>query len=303
MNFRYIEPAPQDAEVFEDIKIARLPGNVVKVWVGRAQKPTHHYKFNKAESVEKFITEQKQAATSRVAYKAEAKKTRDAARARLADPQALITNAKHDQYFTTAETAVLIRVQLAKKFPGIKFSVRSSEYAGGSSIDVAYAFGPSCKEVEAVVNGFESRGFDGSIDLSYYKASWLLPDGSAQLAQTEGSEGSRGQHEAVDTDAPHPGAVLVHFGASYVHVSRRFSEAFYDQVGRDLCALQRVEYNGAWTRGLLGQNDTQDLQVHVNVLLSKTSFKADEQYAGVQYSTGDHWVEARVEKATEAKAA
>lgn len=303
MKFRYIEPAPADAEPFEDIKIARLPDNVVKVWVGRAQKPTHHYRFNKPEGVEKFIAEQKQAAISRVAYKQQAKQQRVEARAKLADPQALVASAKHEQYFSTAETAALIRVQLAKKFPGIKFSVRSSEYAGGSSVSVSYEFGPSAKQVEELVGAFESRGFDGSIDLSYHKSSWLLPDGSAQLAHTPGTEDSRGSHGAVDTDAPHPGAVLVNFGASYVRVSRQLPESFYEQVGRDLCALQRVEYSGPYTRGLLGAGDTQDLQQHVNILLSKSSFPVGSQYAGVQYSDGDHWVAVRVEQLTAAKAA
>ena len=40
------------------------------------------------------------------------------------------------------DTAKLIRATLKAKFPGIKFSVRSSRYAGGSSIDVRWNDGP-----------------------------------------------------------------------------------------------------------------------------------------------------------------
>ena len=41
------------------------------------------------------------------------------------------------KYFTCAETAKLIRQSLKEAFPGVKFSVRSSTYSGGASIDVS----------------------------------------------------------------------------------------------------------------------------------------------------------------------
>lgn len=39
------------------------------------------------------------------------------------------------QYMTTAETAKMVRRALGEAFPGVKFSVRSKTYAGGSSND------------------------------------------------------------------------------------------------------------------------------------------------------------------------
>lgn len=52
------------------------------------------------------------------------------------------------QYMTTAETAKMVRRALGEAFPGVKFSVRSKTYAGGSSIDVYWMDGPNARMVE-----------------------------------------------------------------------------------------------------------------------------------------------------------
>ena len=54
-------------------------------------------------------------------------------------------------WLSTAETAKLVRKALKKAFPGMKFSVRSSNYANGSSIDVSWTDGPTMKAVDEVV--------------------------------------------------------------------------------------------------------------------------------------------------------
>ena len=71
-------------------------------------------------------------------------------------------------YLSCAETAKLIRAALKESFPGVKFSVRSSVYSGGASIDVRYLDGPAVKQVEAVAGAFAGSYFDGMID---YKGS------------------------------------------------------------------------------------------------------------------------------------
>lgn len=50
-------------------------------------------------------------------------------------------------YVSTVETAKLIRKQLARRFPGIKFAVRSKTYSGGSGITVQWTDGPLTKQV------------------------------------------------------------------------------------------------------------------------------------------------------------
>lgn len=64
--------------------------------------------------------------------------------------------------------AALIRRMLKDKFPGIKFSVRHSTYAGGSSVDVRYTNGPAYRLVDDLLNPLRGKGFDGMTDCQTY---------------------------------------------------------------------------------------------------------------------------------------
>lgn len=68
------------------------------------------------------------------------------------------------RYLSCAETAKLVRAALGESFPGVKFSVRSSTYSGGASINVRWTDGPSGAAVKAVTDQFEGAYFDGMID-------------------------------------------------------------------------------------------------------------------------------------------
>jgi len=115
-------------------------------------------------------------------------------------------------YLRPAETAKLVRAALAKAFPGVKFSVRSKTYSGGASISVRWTDGPLVSEVERVAKKFEGRRFDGSIDLAWEAALWLLPDGDCVVASDPGSVGSGGAHRPVREWMPHPDAKLIRTG-------------------------------------------------------------------------------------------
>lgn len=166
-----------------------------------------------------------------------------------------------------ARAAKNLRIELSKTFPGIKFSVKSSSFAGGNDVTISWTLGPTRKEVKTIADKYQDGHFDGMIDLYEYDHSAF---GSA-----------------VDT---------VLGRAKYVSESRSFPEELHEQVGRDLCALQHVPYNGPWTSGLLGSGDRADLQSHVNQLLGETSFAPDEKYQGVesvpndQRQGGQDWV-------------
>ena len=75
--------------------------------------------------------------------------------------------------YSCAETAQLVRAALKAAFPGVKFSVRSSVYSGGASVDVNWTDGPTAKEVERVAHRFAGATFDGMIDLKSYHTSTL----------------------------------------------------------------------------------------------------------------------------------
>lgn len=197
-----------------------------------------------------------------------------------------------EKWYSCAETAKLVRVALAKNFPGVKFSVRSSVYSGGSSIDVRWYLGPTTKEVDAIACQYESADFDGSIDMETLKDHWLLPDGSAIVRDAQGTEGSMGYIPAEHNPAP-AGAVKVHFGAHYVQCQRQYFQKDWEeehqlveQVAKDMCALQHVEWQGYdQTVHLYGEGDTEQATQHAWRVLNETSFAPGEVYAGMRYAT------------------
>jgi len=140
----------------------------------------------------------------------------------------MITETK-TRYLTVAETAKLIRKALARHFPETKFSVRSKSYSGGASIDISWTDGERTKTVNAIVKGFEGKSFDGMNDLATCQDSWLLPDGSAELAYRPDSYG--GSKLGYTSDTPHPDAELVYFGANYVFCNRHISN--FDERERE----------------------------------------------------------------------
>lgn len=71
-------------------------------------------------------------------------------------------------YERAKDTAVKIRKALKKEFPATKFSVTSEEYAGGSSVRVAYVDGPPLRRVQQVAGHFQGAEFDGMVDLKSY---------------------------------------------------------------------------------------------------------------------------------------
>jgi hypothetical protein len=197
------------------------------------------------------------------------------------------------EYLSCAETAKLVRAALHKKFPGVKFSVRSSVYSMGASIDIDWVLGPTTKEVDAIGKQYASASFDGMIDMEVHWQHWLLPDGSAVLRKGPGSKGSLGYIAAVEETPMPEGARPVSFGAHYVQSQRRYAEKGQDemvlrrQVANDMCALQHVEYLNDWTAHLYGDGDTEQVDQHAWRLLADTSFKLGEVYAGVRYATDE----------------
>jgi hypothetical protein len=156
------------------------------------------------------------------------------------------------QTLTTTSVAKIIRHALQAKFTGTKFSVRSSRYAGGSSIDVRWSDGPTWREVQNITCHYSGSAFDGSIDMKHYRDHWLLSDNTAIIAHDEGTENSRGSHPPIDNPKPHPSAALVHFQCDGVHCERTVTaagkEAFramWDTL-TDMGRLERIRETEAW---------------------------------------------------------
>jgi hypothetical protein len=64
-----------------------------------------------------------------------------------------------------ARAASEIRKELKKQFPGIKFTVRSESYSGGSSIRVRWEDGPTIDSIDKIINKYQYGSFDGMTDM------------------------------------------------------------------------------------------------------------------------------------------
>jgi hypothetical protein len=80
-----------------------------------------------------------------------------------------------------------IKVELRRAFPGIKFSVKSSYFSGGSAVDVHWTGEkPTTKEVEEIISKYEQGNFDGMTDsYNYVESPWLEVFGHAKYCMAQ----------------------------------------------------------------------------------------------------------------------
>lgn len=116
------------------------------------------------------------------------------------------------KYISVVDTAKLIRLALKESFAGVKFSVKSSSYAGGASIRISYVDGPTVKQVEDVVSVFEGSYFDGMQD---YKGQ--------NYANLDGEE--------------------VKFGADFVFVNRQLSVGVLTECAKKVSQMYGIDFN------------------------------------------------------------
>lgn len=158
---------------------------------------------------------------------------------------------KMARYIDTADVAKIVRKELKANFKGIKFTVRSSRYAGGSSIRVGWTDGPTDDQVNEIVGWMKGTSFDGMIDLQSYHDSVL--DGEN-----------------------------VHFGNSYIFTNRMVSADLFREAvavvaadwGEDVNKFEIFESSfGAYFGGYetFGALTTMDVQRLVGEVLSETS--------------------------------
>lgn len=170
-------------------------------------------------------------------------------------PWAKLDDGKMSQH---ARAAWNLRKELKLTFPGIEFRVRSNSYSMGDSIHISWTLGPTENRVQAVSRKYQYGWFDGMEDLYNFDHS---PESQAV------------------------GAILGQ--SKYVLEQRKIPGELVDQVGKDLCRLQRVEYQGPYTMHLLGNMDGEPVERHARALLWETPFAPGAEYAGVRYMTSE----------------
>lgn len=101
---------------------------------------------------------------------------------RAAHPQLETPTRERDALVTAARN---LRAQLRARWPGVKFSVRTSRYSGGNSIDVSWTDGPTDEQVSAIANRYQAGHFDGMTDCyEYHRSAWTEAFGAARFVFT-----------------------------------------------------------------------------------------------------------------------
>lgn len=80
-----------------------------------------------------------------------------------------------------------LRLELARAFQGVKFSVKSDSFSGGDSIDVDWTDGPTTAEVKQVADRYMEGSFDGMTDSYNYDSDRVFTDvfGGAKYVQEQ----------------------------------------------------------------------------------------------------------------------
>jgi hypothetical protein len=204
-----------------------------KAWQFKADKPAWHYLFSNEAAARDYVTRYTAGVKSNADYRT--KRDADRRATRCDGVAAVYAKAAREGYITAAETAVCLRVALARAFPGVKFSVRSD-----NSITVRWTDGPTVKEVEKIAHSYSGEGFDGSIDLRHSIQRWLSSDGSMSLAHDSGTQGSMGHAPELIGSAHAPDAVLVSLGADFVFCERALSDGVKGDLLVWLCDFSEV---------------------------------------------------------------
>lgn len=181
------------------------------------------------------------------------------------------------KYISTTETAKLIRKSLKEAFPGVKFSVCSHKYAGGSSINVRWTDGPTTEQVDEIVNRFEGSYFDGSID---YKGS--------RYAMLNGEQ----VHFSVDfifTSRGNSDGAIINAMAALV---AKYPGNFRDYVNKfGALSLEEFKTGALWNRMLIegGCFSEHSMQAQINKVLAETSLceTSRSNTAGAVFVTHD----------------
>jgi hypothetical protein len=119
----------------------------------------------------------------------------------------------------------------------------------GASIRVEWTDGPSVPEVEEITNLYSGAGFDGMIDMKYYKTHFLTEDGHVMLSNDPGTEGSRGSVPREVNPIIPAGATEVHFGADYIFPERQYSEERMKEIVIGICkkwGIDAPEIKNGW---------------------------------------------------------
>lgn len=82
--------------------------------------------------------------------------------------------------YSLDQTLALLRADLKRSFPGVKFSVVRARGTAYGWVSVTYEGGPAYELVTAITDGYEGQRFDG-MDDSYHTKYHVEPDAQGKM--------------------------------------------------------------------------------------------------------------------------
>lgn len=181
------------------------------------------------------------------------------------------------KYISTTDTAKLIRKSLKEAFVGVRFSVISDKYSGGSSIRIRWIDGPTTEQVDEIVGRFEGSYFDGSID---YKGSRFAMMGGEQVHFSA---------DFVFTTREHSDEAIVDAVTSLVTEYPGNYREFSEKHGA--FSIEDFKRGDYWNKFLIegGSFTENSMQAMVNKAFAKRSYceTRDSRTAGAIFFTHD----------------
>lgn len=175
-------------------------------------------------------------------WKAKQAARQSAARAlQAANPHLVPISEKVDGLQAAAKN---IRIELARAFPKIKFSVKSRRFSGGDAIDVKWIDGPVCRQVDEIIGRYSAGSFNGMDDsYSYARDAWKDAFGAGKYVHSSRDSSDKAVASAARYVCGMYGVDVSKFPADGVVAAFRTGELYRIQPnGSGLLNLQDLIY-------------------------------------------------------------
>lgn len=127
----------------------------------------------------------------------EAARAASAAALRASFPHLVPISPKVDALQAAAKN---IRIELKSAFPKVKFSVKSSRFSMGDSIDVSWIDGPISEQVEAIISRYQAGSFNGMEDIyEHSRSAWKDAFGDAKYVHARRDDSDAALVSAIRT--------------------------------------------------------------------------------------------------------
>jgi hypothetical protein len=127
----------------------------------------------------------------------EAARAAAAAALAAANPHLITVKKEGDSLRAAAKN---MRIELARAFHGVKFSVKSRRFSMGDAIDVKWTDGPNGRQVDAIINKYQCGTFDAMTDCAgSVSSAWMDAFGDARFVHGTRENSDKAIASAVRT--------------------------------------------------------------------------------------------------------